>query len=122
MTYKLHIVALVAFLDAVDADGVPVCRVAGVTSGKKEAGAVSEAKRRAGVQLRGRSQQLPVEVMHGVAGVAGDLVETLPPADGLLDGVLVVEDLVVWGEEPGRRVKAGGYRQAGLEAELYLSW
>lgn len=44
--------------------------------------------------------------MHGVTGVAGDLVETLSSAHRLLDGVLVVEDLVVWGEGPGRSVKA----------------
>lgn len=33
--YKLHIVALVAFFDAVDTDGVPVGGVAGVTSGRR---------------------------------------------------------------------------------------
>lgn len=35
MPYKLYIVALVAFFDAVYTDGVPVCRIAGVTSGKR---------------------------------------------------------------------------------------
>lgn len=34
MPYKLHVVALVALLDAVDADGVPVRGVAGVTPGE----------------------------------------------------------------------------------------
>lgn len=38
---------------------------------------------------------LPVEVVHGVTGVAGDLVETLPSAHRLLDGVLVALDLIV---------------------------
>lgn len=45
--------------------------------------------------------------MHGVAGVAGDLVETLSSAHRLLDGVLVVEDLVVWAGEEGAAVRAG---------------
>lgn len=31
MPYELHVVALVALLDTVDADGVPVRRVASVT-------------------------------------------------------------------------------------------
>lgn len=35
MPYKLHIVALVALFDAVDADGVPVCGIAGVTPGER---------------------------------------------------------------------------------------
>lgn len=34
--YKLYVVALVAFLDAVHTDGVPVRRVAGVTSGQRQ--------------------------------------------------------------------------------------
>lgn len=38
---------------------------------------------------------VPVEVVHGVAGVAGDLVETLSSAHGLLYGVLVVQDLII---------------------------
>lgn len=48
--------------------------------------------------------------MHGVAGVAGDLVETLSSAHRLLDGVLVVEDLVVWGRS-----------QAGVRGGVELS-
>lgn len=34
MPYKLYVVALVALFDAVDTDGVPVRRVAGVTPGE----------------------------------------------------------------------------------------
>lgn len=69
---------------------------------------------------------LPVEVVHGVAGVAGDLVETLAPAHRLLNGVLVVEDLVVWGEEPGVRagfgaVGAGAGPEAGLPFMVTLT-
>lgn len=33
MPYKLYVVPLVALLDAVHTDGVPICCVAGVTSG-----------------------------------------------------------------------------------------
>lgn len=36
MPYKLYIVSLVAFFDAVYADGVPVRRVTGMTSGGKK--------------------------------------------------------------------------------------
>ena len=39
---------------------------------------------------------VPVEVVHGVTGVAGDLVQTLPSAHRLLDGVLVIHYFVVW--------------------------
>lgn len=45
--------------------------------------------------------------MHGVTGVAGDLVEALPSAHGLLDGVLVVEDLIVYKEEEEEEEEAG---------------
>lgn len=44
MPYKLHVVALVALFDAVDADGVPVRRVAGVTSGKDTTADQNEAR------------------------------------------------------------------------------
>lgn len=37
----------------------------------------------------------PVEVVHGVTGVAGDLVETLSSAHCLLNGVLVIQNLIV---------------------------
>lgn len=47
--------------------------------------------------------------MHGVTGVAGDLVETLSSADGLLDGILVIEDLVIWEESEGRKVNGCFY-------------
>lgn len=39
---------------------------------------------------------LPVEVVHGVTGVAGDLVETLSSAHRLLNGILVIQNLVIW--------------------------
>lgn len=41
------------------------------------------------------SRCLPVEVVHGVTGVAGDLVETLSSAHCLLNGVLVIQNLIV---------------------------
>lgn len=34
--YKLYVVPLVALLDAVHTDGVPICCVAGVTSGDRD--------------------------------------------------------------------------------------
>lgn len=67
--YKLYVVSLVAFFDAVNTDGVPICRITSVT---------------------------PIEVVHGVTGVAGDLVETLSSAHSLLNGVLVIQDLVIF--------------------------
>lgn len=33
--------------------------------------------------------------MHGVTSVAGDLVETLTPAHCLLNGILVVHNLII---------------------------
>lgn len=39
--------------------------------------------------------RLPVEVVHGVTGVAGDLVETLSSAHCLLNGILVIQNLIV---------------------------
>lgn len=68
MPYKLYIVPLVAFFDAVYTDGIPICCITGVTS---------------------------VEVVHGVTGVAGDLVETLSSANCLLNGILVIQNLVI---------------------------
>lgn len=67
--YKLYIMALVAFLDAVNTDSVPICCITSVT---------------------------PVEVVHGVTGVAGDLVETLSSAHSLLYGILVIHNLIIF--------------------------
>lgn len=67
--YKFYIVPLVAFFDAVNTDGVPICCITGVTS---------------------------VEVVHGVAGVAGDLVEALPSAHCFLNGILVIQNLIIF--------------------------
>ena len=38
---------------------------------------------------------VPVEVVHGVTGVAGDLVETLSSAHRFLDGVLVIHYFII---------------------------
>lgn len=51
-----------------------------------------------------RALRSPVEVVHGVTGVAGDLVETLASAHRLLDGVLVALDLIVWRQRQERSV------------------
>lgn len=56
-----------ASLDAIDANGIPVRRVAGLA---------------------------PVEVVHREGSVTGNLVQTLPVRDGLFHRVLVVEYLV----------------------------
>lgn len=69
VSYKLYIVSLVAFFDAVYTDGVPICRITGVTS---------------------------VEVVHGVTGVAGDLVEALSSAHCFLNGILVILNFIVF--------------------------
>lgn len=79
--YKFYIMPLVAFFDAVNTDGVPIRCVTGVTS---------------------------VEIVHGVTGVAGDLVETLSSAHSLLDGILVVQDLIIFHGD----VDSGGEKQA----------
>lgn len=39
---------------------------------------------------------VPVEVVHGVGGVAGDLVETLSSAHSFLYGILVIHYLIIW--------------------------
>lgn len=49
---------------------------------------------------------LPVEVMHGITGVAGDLVETLSSAHSLLYGILVIHNLIIWQRrEPAKKKK-----------------
>ena len=67
MPDELHDMAAVAGLDAVDADGVPVGGVAGAAA---------------------------VEVVHGEARVGGDLVQALAPRHGLLNGIVIVIDLI----------------------------
>lgn len=67
MPDELDVVTRVARLDAVDADRVPVRRVARVA---------------------------PVKVVHRERRVRANLVQTLPPGDGLFHFVLIVEDLV----------------------------
>lgn len=42
--YKLYVVPLVALLNAVHTDGVPICCVAGVTSGDRDSFKCSESK------------------------------------------------------------------------------
>lgn len=42
------------------------------------------------------SKDLPVEVVHGVTGVAWDLVQTLSSAYRLLNGILIVLNFVIW--------------------------
>lgn len=67
--YKLYVVALMTLFNAVNADGVPICCITCVT---------------------------PIEVVHGVTSVAGDLVETLPSAHSLLDGILIIQNLIIF--------------------------
>lgn len=67
--YKLYIVSLVTLLDAVHTDSVSVCCITSVT---------------------------PVEVVHGIAGVTGDLVQALAPADCLLYGILIVHYFIIF--------------------------
>lgn len=67
MPDELDVMARVARLDAVDADRVPIGRVARVA---------------------------PVEVVHREGRVRADLVQTLTTGDGLFHLVLVVEDLI----------------------------
>ena len=67
VAYELDVVARVARLDAVDADGVAVGRVA---------------------------RPAAVKVVHGEGRVRRDLVQALAPVDRLLHRVLVVEYLV----------------------------
>lgn len=44
---------------------------------------------------------LPVEVVHGVTGVAGDLVETLSSAHCLLNGILVIQNFIICKKSDG---------------------
>lgn len=64
---KLHVVSRMARLDAVDAYGVAVRRVARPTA---------------------------IKVVHREGRIRGDLVQTLTAVDGFLDGVLVIEYFV----------------------------
>lgn len=67
--YKLYIMSLVAFFDTVNTDGIPICCITGVTS---------------------------VEVVHGVTGVAGNLVETLSSAYRLLNSILIIQNFIIF--------------------------
>lgn len=104
--YKLYVMSLVAFFDAVNTDGIPVCCVTGVTPAEKKIWCKKMVyiKHYITINLFNVNSKslfkrsfplLPVEVMHWVTGVAGDLVETLSSAHGLLNGILVIEDLIV---------------------------
>lgn len=39
---------------------------------------------------------LPVEVVHGVTGVAGNLIETLSSAYRLLNSILIIQNFIIW--------------------------
>lgn len=67
MPDELDVMSSMASLDAIDANRIPVRRVAGLAS---------------------------VEVVHREGSVTGDLIQTLPVRDGLFHRVLVVEYLI----------------------------
>lgn len=67
MPDELDIMSSMASLDAIDANRIPVRRVASLA---------------------------PVEIVHREGGVTGNLVQTLPVRDGFLHRVLIVEYLV----------------------------
>lgn len=67
MPDELDIMSSMASLDAIHANRIPVCRVAGLTS---------------------------VEIVHWERRVTGNLVQTLPVRDRLFHRILVVEYLV----------------------------
>lgn len=62
--------------------------------------------------------RLPVEVVHGVTGVAGDLVETLSSAHCLLNGILVIQNLIVWQKVKRGRWLESWYDQLGTTVSL----
>lgn len=39
---------------------------------------------------------LPVEVVHGVTGIAGNLIETLSSAYRLLNSILIIQNFIIW--------------------------
>lgn len=66
-------------------------------------------------------RSLPVEVVHGVAGVAGDLVEALPSAHCFLNGILVIQNLIIWQRGAGNEIRKQiltAWNQAGQSGNV----
>lgn len=99
MPNELYVVPLMALLDAVDTDGVAVRRVARVTPAEEEQKQTSVSRSTPLPVWRGvgrnEGRSLPVEVVHGVAGVTGNLVQALASVHRLFDGVLIVHYFVI---------------------------
>ena len=101
MPNKLHIVSLMALLDAVHADGVAVCCVTGVTPRGRGRGSTRWTQVSSRWRLRVISKRkmvgrwLPVKIVHWIAGVTGNLVQALTSADSLLDSILIVHDFII---------------------------
>lgn len=97
---ELHIVSLVTLLDAVHTDGVAVCCVTGVTPGGSQITSVRYHKtnsRGCSGQLgREYKHELPVKIVHWVAGVTWNLVQALTSAHSLFNGILIVHYFIVW--------------------------
>ena len=101
MPNELHVVPLVALLNAVHTDGVAVCCVAGVTPVERALGAVSSSS--GGFVQQGEGgwtgRFLPVKIVHWIAGVTGNLVQALTSAHSFLNGILIVHYFVIWGRQ-----------------------
>lgn len=92
--YKLYVVALMTLFNAVDTDGVSICRVTRVapeTRGQCYYKHPNITQR----NVKNNIINLPVEVMHGVTRVTGDFIQTLPSTHGLLNGVLIIQNFVI---------------------------
>lgn len=89
MSYKLDIMPLVALLNTIHTDCISVCCVTGVA---------------------------PVKIVHGIAGVTGNLVQALTSAHSFLYGILIVHDFVVF----HRDIDTRGEKQPSKSVIEYL--
>lgn len=98
MSDELHVVSLVALFDAVHADGVAVRGVTGVTPVENVVPIRHHESdtRQDEFVSRLSERELPVKIVHWVAGVTGNLVQALTSAHSLFNGILIVHDFIIW--------------------------
>lgn len=117
---ELHVVSLVTLLDAVHTDGVAVCCVTGVTPAGGEMDTAFVNDHKTGKRLTGshldceHEHQLPVKIVHWVAGVTWNLVQALTSAHSLFNGILIVHYFIIWKRRKQREtlVRCGGWTGA----------
>lgn len=120
---ELHVMSLVTLLDAVHTDGVAVCCVTGVTpAGNPNCSCKHTTKEAHSWGYSGHrhcecKHELPVKIVHWVAGVTWNLVQALTSAHSLFNGILIVHDFIIWRRD-GRKCINGKWMVCRENAEL----